>query len=214
MHWTRSRCDGRNRPADPRADGRGNRAIEPRTGCDSTATARRQHTPASRHLGETEDTVARGAPRRNTESAISNRASSQSVADIAGKRQHLPLREIAQRANPRVTPISRKQESTPGRTRTCDLRFRKALLYPPELRGRRQASDVDPTRRCSDRNPNHLSSIITRKVPDAKRGGFNCRPISHLPNPETSPQSASENPAMDERIRRYQRIVGMGSYSR
>jgi hypothetical protein len=25
--------------------------------------------------------------------------------------------------------------STPGRTRTCDRRFRKPLLYPPELRG-------------------------------------------------------------------------------
>ena len=26
--------------------------------------------------------------------------------------------------------------STPDRTRTCDLRFRKPTLYPPELRGR------------------------------------------------------------------------------
>src|SRR5581483_9737046 len=27
--------------------------------------------------------------------------------------------------------------STPGRTRTCDRQFRKLLLYPAELRGRR-----------------------------------------------------------------------------
>src|SRR5262249_19658061 len=31
-------------------------------------------------------------------------------------------------------PLS-KRSTTPGRTRTCDRRFRKPLLYPPELRG-------------------------------------------------------------------------------
>ena len=30
--------------------------------------------------------------------------------------------------------------STPDRTRTCDLRFRKPTLYPPELRGRLDVS--------------------------------------------------------------------------
>ena len=33
--------------------------------------------------------------------------------------------------------MGRSRTSTPGRTRTCDRRFRKPLLYPPELRARR-----------------------------------------------------------------------------
>jgi hypothetical protein len=33
--------------------------------------------------------------------------------------------------------ISYCNDGVPGRTRTCDPQFRKLLLYPPELRGRR-----------------------------------------------------------------------------
>ena len=45
---------------------------------------------------------------QKAKSAVTMRASSQSVADIADKRRHLPHIEIAPRANWRITPISRK----------------------------------------------------------------------------------------------------------
>ena len=41
-----------------------------------------------------------------------------------------------QRPNGRVAPGSRNKTSTPDRIRTYDLSFRKAALYPTELRGR------------------------------------------------------------------------------
>ena len=48
------------------------------------------------------------------------------------------LQREAKTANPSqqssLTPTDRCQCGTPGRIRTCDLRFRKAVLYPAELR--------------------------------------------------------------------------------
>jgi hypothetical protein len=35
----------------------------------------------------------------------------------------------------RLVPLRAGDRTTPGRIRTCDLRFRKPLLYPTELRG-------------------------------------------------------------------------------
>ena len=42
------------------------------------------------------------------------------------------------------TPASSRDTlgSTPGRTRTCDRRFRKPLLYPPELRAHRSVTET------------------------------------------------------------------------
>src|SRR5437016_12780917 len=57
----------------------------------------------------------------------------------------IPLVNLAaERMNPGAAPILRSLTTTshslknsPGQIRTADLRFRKPLLYPSELRGRR-----------------------------------------------------------------------------
>src|SRR5947208_10416680 len=48
--------------------------------------------------------------------------------------------ERAASVQPSVTPVSHgpSESGAPGRTRTCDPRLRRPVLYPPELRARMQ----------------------------------------------------------------------------
>src|SRR3982750_1200971 len=47
-----------------------------------------------------------------------------------------PLVPQLQRPQPFLSCFFEEEGSAPGKNRTCDLGFRKALLYPTELRGR------------------------------------------------------------------------------
>ena len=49
----------------------------------------------------------------------------------------LNMADLGTKKEPMSTPDMDSKSTTPGRTRTCDLRFRKPMLYPPELLARR-----------------------------------------------------------------------------
>jgi integrase len=53
--------------------------------------------------------------------------------DVDGRDGRKPM--ILQAIEPEQAPPIPEETTTPGRTRTCDIRFRKPMLYPPELRG-------------------------------------------------------------------------------
>ena len=69
-----------------------------------------------------------------------------------------PRSQRPARANPPDWPVN-----TPGRIRTCDRRFRKPLLYPPELR-------AQPTRCSSRRRPWHRS--VRPQLDELRPAGF------------------------------------------
>lgn len=46
-------------------------------------------------------------------------------------------KEVLDQCLLRLACVGEALQSTPGRARTCDTGFRKAVLYPPELRGHR-----------------------------------------------------------------------------
>ena len=59
---------------------------------------------------------------------------------------HLERRARINRESPTRSTVDREArfKSTPGRTRTCDRRFRKPLLYPPELRAHSRPAQLGP----------------------------------------------------------------------
>ena len=54
--------------------------------------------------------------------------------EVGGERKLLQIADVSDDVQSDAT----LSKSTPGRTRTCDLRIRNPPLYPTELRGRRQ----------------------------------------------------------------------------
>ena len=61
-------------------------------------------------------------------------AQTTTVADV---RQALELFNSSRIRNSDAVELVAMHKNTPGRIRTCDLRFRKPMLYPAELRGHR-----------------------------------------------------------------------------
>src|SRR4051812_39185773 len=71
------------------------------------------------------------------------------------------------------SPVS---SGDPGKTRTCDLRFRKPLLYPAELRD--HISSIPERRKMGHRSGEPVLAQELKRQPDALVGLFDLQQMS------------------------------------